>query len=175
MSRRRRPTEHSAGIREELDQPSLATEPLAGLIQVALESGDLSTAERWTEKILAHLEGGGTLDGTEEQLRIYLACYRTLEIKRDARSKVILQSAGKLLDAQVSKFRDDEARRRYVEKVPWRLAVQQAWEAARARSGLGGYFMPMGGSPTLSVALTLAFFPFLSVSTCCTGCTAPFK
>jgi class 3 adenylate cyclase/tetratricopeptide (TPR) repeat protein len=124
--------QRSAGIREELDQPSLATEPLAGLIQVALECGDISSAERWTEKILAHLEGGGTLDGTEEQLRIYLACYRTLEVKRDARSKDILQAAGKLLDAQVSKFRDDEARRRYVEKVPWRLAVQQAWEAARA-------------------------------------------
>ncbi len=125
--------QRSAEIRDELDQAALATEPLAGLIQVALETGDIGSASQWTEIILSHLEGG-TLDGTEEQLRIYLACYRTLETKGDPRSKSVLQTAGKLLEEQVSKFLDEEARRTYVEKVPWRLAVQQAWEADKADS-----------------------------------------
>ncbi len=121
-------------IREELEQPGLATEPIAGLILVALETGDIESAVHWTESILAHLEAGGTLDGTEQPLRIHLAVYRTLEIRKDPRFKAVLEMAGRLLDTQVAKFRDAEARRMYVENVPWRLAVQQAWNAAQAGS-----------------------------------------
>ncbi|HEX8990541.1 MAG TPA: tetratricopeptide repeat protein, partial [Anaerolineales bacterium] len=121
----------SVRIREELGQAGLATEPLAGLILLALETGDLDQAGQWTESILAYLQAGGTLDGTEEPLRIHLACYRALEIRKDPRSRGVLQAAAKLLEAQLSKFRDEEARQMYVQNVPWRLAVQQAWEAAR--------------------------------------------
>ena len=122
----------SVRIREELGQPGLATEPQAGLILLALETGDLERAGEWTESILAHLQSGGTLDGTEEPLRIHLACYRALALRKDPRSRGVLQAAARLLEAQVSKFRDEEARRMYVQNVPWRLAVREAWRAEQA-------------------------------------------
>lgn len=123
----------SVGLRDELEQKGLSAEPLAGLIQVALERSDIAAASRAAEVIMSHLEAGGTLDGTEEPLRIYLACYRVLDIQGDPRAQTVLRVARKMLDVQLSKFRDDEARRMYLENVPWRLAVQQAWEASRWR------------------------------------------
>jgi predicted ATPase/class 3 adenylate cyclase len=119
----------SIHIREELGQPGLAMEPTAGLIQVALDRDHLALALRHTEAILAFLAGGGTFEGAEEPLRIYLACYHALEKAKDPRARDVLQNAKHLLEAQVSKFRDDTARRMYVQNVPWRLAIQNAWEA----------------------------------------------
>ena len=126
--------EDSIRIRRELEQPGLAMEPVAGLIQVALDTNDLAVALGHTEDILAYLAGGGTFEGAEEPLRIYLACYNALEKAKDPRSRDVLQNAMHLLDAQVSKFRDDAARRMYVQNVPWRLSIQKAWEA-QANSG----------------------------------------
>ncbi len=119
-------------IREELAQPNLIPEALAGLIQVALEMDDLPVASREMEKILAHLEKGNTFEGSEEPLRIYLACYQVLEKQRDARSKIILRKAAQLLETQLSNLQDEEARRMYVENVPWRRAIQEAWQLAQA-------------------------------------------
>lgn len=117
-------------IREELGQPGANMEPKAGLIEAALAVDDQDSARKWTEEILAHLSGGGTLDGTEEPLRIYFACYQALDRLKDLRSRTVLQQAGQLLETQVSKFADEAARRLYVESVPWRRAIQQAWLAA---------------------------------------------
>jgi len=126
--------EASVQIRTELQQPGLATEPMAGLIQVALELNDLAIGLQHTETILAHLINGGTLDGTEEPLRIYLACYSALYNAEDPRAHVILKDAVALLEAQVSNFRSEEARHMYVNNVPWRLSIQKAWES---RQGSG--------------------------------------
>ena len=119
----------SIHIREELGQPGLAMEPTAGLIQVALDTDTLTLALQHTEAILAFLTGGGALEGAEEPLRIYLACYNALKKGKDPRARDVLQEAIHLLDAQVSRFRDEAARRMYVQNVPWRLAIQNAREA----------------------------------------------
>jgi len=116
-------------IRKELKQPGLTLEPLAGLIQVALQLNNLEAAMNQTENILEYLAAGGSLDGAEEPLRIYFACYSALEKSKDPRTSDILATAIHLLDAQVSRFHDETARRMYVENVPWRLAIQKAWEA----------------------------------------------
>ena len=115
-------------IREELGQKGLALEPTAGLIQVALDTDDLSTASSETEKIILHLENGGTFEGTEEPLRIYLACYRALQKLRDPRSTALLQNAVKLLETQVSRLHDVQARQMFIQNVPCRRAIQDAWE-----------------------------------------------
>ena len=126
----------SIHIREELGQPGLAMEPTAGLVQVALDTGDLARALQHTDEILTFLAGGGMLEGVEEPLRIYLACYQALEQGKDPRAREILEAAVQLLEAQVSRFGDEAARRMYVQNVPWRLSIQNAWEAA-AKSGYG--------------------------------------
>lgn len=126
--------ENSIRIWKELEQPGLALEPTAGLIQVALNMDDITTAVQYTEIVLRYLDDGRTLDGTEEPLRIYLACITTLEKIEDPRSFDMLKSAVHLLEAQVSMFSDEESRRMYVQNVPWRLAIQQAWRTSQIDS-----------------------------------------
>ena len=115
-------------IREELDQKNLSMEPIAGLIHVALETNDLSVVRSETEKILQHLENGGTFEGIEEPLRVYCACYQALQKLKDPRSETILQEAVKLLETQVSKLQDAEARQMFIQNVPCRRAINEAWQ-----------------------------------------------
>jgi tetratricopeptide (TPR) repeat protein len=118
--------EQSVQIRQEMGQASLSMEPLAGLVEVGMRTGDLELAASITEKILGHLQSGGTLNGTDEPLRIYYSCYRLLEKKQDPRSTQVLQDALQMLDAQLAKLHDERARQMYVENVPWRLALRRA-------------------------------------------------
>jgi predicted ATPase/class 3 adenylate cyclase len=121
-------------FRKELGQVSLATEPMAGLIQVALCMNDDVLAKSFMEEVMSHLEQGASLDATEEPLRVYLACYNILERINDPRSAQILEKAKQLLDQQVSKFIDEEARRKYIENVPWRRAVESEWVVRKGSS-----------------------------------------
>jgi tetratricopeptide (TPR) repeat protein len=120
-----RPLQRSIAIRDELGQPGMMIESLAGLIQAFLRKDDHASALTEAEKIMSYLDAAGTLEGTEEPLRVYYACYLALEKAADARSHGVLQSAVRLLEAQVSKLRDDSSRQMYIENVPWRLAIRQ--------------------------------------------------
>jgi len=120
--------QESVTIREELGQKGLAFEPSAGLILVALEADDISTASSETEKILLHLENGGTFGGAEEPLWIYLACFQALQKIKDPRFASVLQDAAKLLETQVSKLHDAQAREMFIQNVPCRRAIQEAWD-----------------------------------------------
>jgi hypothetical protein len=122
----------SIAVRDELGQPNLRTEPMAGLIQTALLQNDAATAISETEKIISYLADGGTLEGTEEPLRVQYACYLALEKIQDPRASAVLQSAVQLLEAQVSKLGDERARQMFIENVPWRLALHTA---AKRRGG----------------------------------------
>jgi tetratricopeptide (TPR) repeat protein len=117
--------QRSIAIRDELGQPGMMIESLAGLIQAFLRKDDHASALTEAEKIMSYLDAAGTLEGTEEPLRVYYACYLALEKAADARSHGVLQSAVRLLEAQVSKLRDDSSRQMYIENVPWRLAIRQ--------------------------------------------------
>ena len=66
---------------------------------------------------------GSNLDGTDEPLRVYYACYRLLEQKGDPRSKQVLQRAKSLLEKQVSNYKDEGDRKRYIESISWRHAI----------------------------------------------------
>jgi len=123
--------QESITIREELGQRGLTFEPSAGLILVALETNDLSTASNEAEKILLHLENGGNFEGAEEPLRIYLACFQALKKIEDPRSATVLQDAVRLLETQVSKLHDAQAREMYIQNVPCRRDIQEAWNASQ--------------------------------------------
>ena len=115
----------SIDIRDELGQASLSMEPRAGLVETYLQAGDLDAASQTTESILDFLKSG-VLDGTDEPLRVYYACYLFLEKKGDTRSKQVLQTAMNLLEERVSKLSDETTRRQYIENIPWRRALQDA-------------------------------------------------
>ena len=125
--------ERSLTLRQELDQPALATEPIAGLIHVALKTENRVVAMAWAEKLLSYLAAGGSLEGTEEPLRIYLSCLRILEKEGDLRFADVLKTAMTLLNEQVSRIEDAIARRRYIDNVPWRRAIEQAWSVHEAK------------------------------------------
>ncbi len=120
--------QESIQIRFELGQPALLMEPVAGLIQIRLLKNDGASAQVEAERILSHMANGGTLEGTEEPLRIYFTCYSALRQNLDARADDLLNRAYSQLAEQISRISDDEARRMYVENVPWRRAIQQAWQ-----------------------------------------------
>jgi hypothetical protein len=108
-------------------------EPQAGMIQTLLAMSKTEFALKETEAIIPYLQSGDALQGTEEPLRVYYACYLTLQSTGDPRAQTILQSAVQLLDTQLSKLRDDNSRRIFVENIPWRLAIRQAWLEGRPK------------------------------------------
>ena len=115
-------------IREEMRQEVLKTEPQAGLVQTYLALNEPGLALSETETILPYLQNGDALQGTEEPLRVYYACYLALEKMQDPRTQDVLHSAVALLETQVSKLRDANSRQMFVENVPWRLAIRRAWD-----------------------------------------------
>jgi tetratricopeptide (TPR) repeat protein len=119
--------ERCVQLRLDLDQPGFELEPMAGLTQVALQMDDLETAMKGVEHILSQISGGRNLRQVEEPMRVYFACYQALSRTGDPRSYSVLKDAVELLGKQLSSFRDDAARSRFVESVPWRRAIQDAW------------------------------------------------
>ncbi len=115
----------SLQIREEVHVPVLIAESRAGIAQAAFELLDMDTAMTEVEKILIYMQENPNLEGAEEPLRIALTCFLVLKEKRDSRAESVLRNAIQLLDAQVSKLPSEDARRMYVENVPWRRALKK--------------------------------------------------
>jgi len=119
---------HAFDIRNELEQTSLGTEPLAGLIDTAFRSNDIETAKEYTKIILDYLDSGGTLEGTEEPTRIYLSIYLVLKEVHDSRADQVLDSAYQLLLSQTSTLNDTGSRNMYINNVPWRRQIAELWK-----------------------------------------------
>jgi len=113
----------SIEIRNELNQPYLSMEPIAGLVETFLQANNVEAASREAEKILSFLESGSTLDGTDEPLRVYYVCYCLLQKKADPRSSLILDAANRMLEKQLSNISDEDSRRRFIANFPWRHAL----------------------------------------------------
>ena len=103
-------------IRRKLMQSHLATEPLAGLAQLALAQNNSNEALTYIEEILDHLESG-PLEGPDQLFQVYLICYRVLSACQDTRSQEILESAHSLLQKRAAMISDDALRQSYLENV----------------------------------------------------------
>jgi predicted ATPase/class 3 adenylate cyclase len=121
-------------IRQELDQPQLALGGKAGLARAAVVQGDVAAALEHVSEILSYLAEGGGLQGTWEPLRIYLTCYRVLQLAGDRKAEEILETAFKLLEEQASRIPDQAYRSLFLEKVPWHGEILSAWEARLAQN-----------------------------------------
>ncbi len=110
-------------IRHRLEQSDLAMEPLAGLVRIALAEQDLPRAQELTRQILDYLENGGTFEGTDEPLRVYLTCVQALEALHDQQAGKILDLAEKRLKEQTGRIRDEKSRRCYLENIPWHQEI----------------------------------------------------
>ncbi len=104
----------------------LAIEAQASLAQVALARGDTAQALALAEAVLAALQGGLSLDGAEEPLRVHLACWQALQAAGDARADAVLQAACRQLNERAAGLPDDAARLSYRQRVPHHRALVQA-------------------------------------------------
>jgi hypothetical protein len=132
----------AADLFRALGLTNLSLEPLAGLARVAsaqgtrqeadsvpADEGTLAQAQGYVEEILAYLEGGGSAEGTDEPLRIYLTCYQVLKANHDPRAQNLLTIAHELLQERAANILDAGAQRSFLENVPYHRAILDAFAA----------------------------------------------
>ncbi|MGZ5215317.1 MAG: ATP-binding protein [Caldimonas sp.] len=98
----------------------------AGLAQVALAQGDGATALREVEALLAHLAGGGTLDGTVKPRLIELTCYRVLAQAGDLRAAEWLTRAHAALQVQAATIPDPALRQGFLQNILYHREIVAA-------------------------------------------------
>jgi len=118
----------------ELGRATMPPEPIAGLARVALARDDVSGAKAYVTEIVAHLDGGGLIDGTEDPIWIYMTCYHVLAATGVARAAEFLTSAHRLVFERAAEFTEEE-RASFLTNVPSNRAVVEAWSAQTRSSG----------------------------------------
>jgi predicted ATPase/class 3 adenylate cyclase len=119
--------QESYEIRNQLNQPNLAVEPLAGLARLYLTRGDISSAQEMVDRIMSFLDSGGSLDGTEEPLRVMLTCYQVYDRLKDSRAFSILENAYAELNTRAEKISDDGMRQKFIENIPYHSQIDHIW------------------------------------------------
>jgi tetratricopeptide (TPR) repeat protein len=117
--------QQAVGLRQELHQPHLEMESRAGSARAALGQGGLAQAQSDVAAILAYLDAGNSLDGTDEPLRIYLTCYQVLQATQDERAEEILGTAHQALQERAARISDENARRKFLLSVPWHRQIAE--------------------------------------------------
>jgi adenylate cyclase len=130
--------QQAVGLRQELRQPHLEMESRAGSARAALAQGDLAQAQGDVAAILAYLDAGSSLDGTDEPLRIYLTCYQVLQANQDGRADEILVTAHQALQERAARLADESTRRAFLQSIPWHREIVRAYsERGHATGGAG--------------------------------------
>lgn len=92
-------------------------EPVAGLAQISLESGNIPEALTRVTIILDHLEAY-TMDGNDDPGYVYLTCARVLKMANDPRTRDLLEKANQFLQTRRGTIEDGEARSSFDEQIP---------------------------------------------------------
>jgi hypothetical protein len=116
-----------------IDNP-IRLDALAGLARVALARGDTVAARAHAREIVAHLEGGGTLEGTHEPRRIELTCHRVLASAGDPGGDALLEAAHRALQVAAGAIADSRLRQGFLDNVPEHREIVAAWAARGARA-----------------------------------------
>jgi tetratricopeptide (TPR) repeat protein len=123
-------------IRRELDQPLLGTEPTAGLARTLLELGNLESAYQQVQTILPIMEQQKGLDGTDDPIRVYLACYRVLKAKNSCDAAKILEEAHDLILSKAKNIADPNTRQNFLEGISQHQEVLRAWQHHKANKSI---------------------------------------
>ncbi len=124
----------SLALFREIGRTTMPPEPIAGLARIALARGDIEGAMTAIGEVIAHVDGGGSIDGTEDPLWIYLTCHDVLAAAGSPRAWEFLTTAHGLLRERAALLGDEE-RATFLANVPTNRAIVAAWAAARAASG----------------------------------------
>lgn len=118
---------------EALQMPQLAMEVLASQAQLALAQGHATEALALADQVLHCWREGVGVEGAEEPLRIYLACWQALAACADPRADELLNQAQQLLQQRASQLSDLSSRESFLRRVPHHRAVLEAWAAVPDR------------------------------------------
>jgi predicted ATPase len=121
----------AVALRHELGEHFLAMESLAGLARASLAEGKLAEAQAQVDEILAYLQTG-SLEGTDEPLRIYLTCYHVLKAEEDPRAQEVLATAYDLLQQWANRIADEDLRRSLLKNVRAHRQIMDEYQAARS-------------------------------------------
>lgn len=119
----------SLALFREIGRPTMVAEPLAGLARTALTRGDDAGAMAAIAEVLAHFDAGGSIDGTEDPMWIYVTCHQVLAAARSPRAAEFLERAHTLLVERARPL-DDAERASFLANVPSHRAVVAAWAAS---------------------------------------------
>ncbi|MDY7079501.1 MAG: tetratricopeptide repeat protein [Chloroflexota bacterium] len=115
-------------IRREIGQPARAIDDVAGLGRVALMRSEKQEAKRYAEECLAHVATHGVA-GIEHVFEVYLACVHILETcGEEGQARAVQEKAYTLLMERADRIDDETLRRSFLENVPARRALWEAWE-----------------------------------------------
>ena len=120
----------SLALFREIGRTTMPPEPIAGLARVALARGDVEGAMATIAEVVAHFDGGGSVDGTEDPLWIYLTCHEVLAAAGSPRAAEFLDRAHDLLSERSAPLGDAE-RASFLANVPTNRAVVAASTASR--------------------------------------------
>jgi len=123
----------SLALFREIGRATMPPEPIAGLARIDLARGDVEAAMATIAEVIAHFDGGGSVDGTEDPIWIYLTCHEVLAAAASPRSAEFLDRAHALLSERAAPLGEAE-RTTFLANVPSHRAVV----AARALSGRAG-------------------------------------
>ena len=120
-----------AASRELFDQlglPHLAIEAMALLATAALARGDRAEALAQVQAILQRQAAGAGLEGTDEPLRIRLACWQVLDATADARADTLLETAWQELNSRAARIGDARRREVFLAGVSFHREIARAWQ-----------------------------------------------
>lgn len=120
----------------QLGNAPLASEPRAGLAQLALAHGDRVRAHTLVEPLLPVLAASPRAC-VQTPFYAYLICYRVLEASHDPRATSLLQMARQRLGETADHLADDALRRSFVENVPAHRELLRATREAAALAEAG--------------------------------------
>jgi tetratricopeptide (TPR) repeat protein len=106
----------------------------AGLARVALARGDVAGALLAVEGLLAHLAGGGTLEGTEAPQLIRLSCYQVLARAGDPRAAEVLADTYAALQARAATITKAALRHSFLNDIPEHREIVAAWAVQQSTS-----------------------------------------
>jgi len=111
----------------EIGRANMPSEPIAGLARVALARGDVAGAMATIAEVVAHFDGGGSADGTEDPLWIYLTCHDVLAAAGSPRGGEFLERSHRLLSERAEPL-DAAERATFLGNVPSHRAIVAAWK-----------------------------------------------
>ena len=115
------------GLYRQVRREMMAIECLTGLARVALAAGRRDEAQELIDQVTRYLDAGGTVDGTEDPIGIYLSCHKVLTALGDDRDGAYLRGGHAVLMERASPLEPAD-REGVLRRVPSHRALIDAFE-----------------------------------------------